>query len=201
MTLAAIIDYGAGNLFSISKALERTGLKVTTTKDDSLLRKSDTIVLPGVGNFGPAAKKLDPLKRTIIEEVNSGKLFLGSCLGMQLLFEKSEESPGEGLRLIKGGVKKFREELKIPHMGWNTIKAIKDSPVLENIPDGSYFYFVHSYYPKPENLEDKLAVTSYGKVFTSIVERGNIIGTQFHPEKSGEMGAKLLENFASMVKK
>ncbi|MBD3205638.1 imidazole glycerol phosphate synthase subunit HisH [Candidatus Bathyarchaeota archaeon] len=200
MTVAAIIDYGAGNLFSISKALEKTGLKVETTSNPKDLEKSDTIVLPGVGNFGPAARKLDPLKNTIIEEVTSGKLFLGSCLGMQLLFESSEESPGDGLGLVQGEVKKFSEKVKIPHMGWNTILRKRDSPILNDIPDESYFYFVHSYFPRPENSKDILAVTTYGKTFTSIVERGNIIGTQFHPEKSGEIGARLLENFASMVR-
>ena len=201
MTLAAVIDYGAGNLFSISKALERTGFEVKTTNNPEDLEKSDTIVLPGVGNFGPAAKRLEPLKDTITDEVNSGKLFLGSCLGMQLLFDRSEESPGEGLGIVEGEVEKFDEKVKIPHMGWNTIKRERDSPVLNNIPDESYFYFVHSYYPKPEYSRDILTVTTYGRTFTSIVERKNIIGAQFHPEKSGEMGARLLENFASMVKK
>lgn len=200
MTVAAIIDYGAGNLFSISKALEQTGLKVKITSNTEDLEKSDTIVLPGVGNFGPAARKLTPLKNTIIEEVTSGKLFLGSCLGMQLLFERSEESPGDGLGVVQGDVKKFSEKVKIPHMGWNTIVRKRDSPVLNDIPDESYFYFVHSYFSSPDNSKDILAVTTYGKTFTSIVERGNIIGTQFHPEKSGEMGARLLENFASMVR-
>ena len=201
MTLAAIIDYGAGNLFSISKALEEAGFKVKITVEPDLLMESDTILLPGVGNFGPATQRLRPLTDTIIDEVKSGKLFLGSCLGMQLLFETSEESPGEGLGLINGKVKRFKENVKVPHMGWNTIKRLRDSPLLDGIPDDSYFYFVHSYYPKPENLKDVLAVTEYSQEFTSIVERNSIYGTQFHPEKSGDMGARLLENFASLVRK
>ncbi len=201
MTLAAIIDYGAGNLFSISKALEEAGFKVKITVEPDLLMESDTLILPGVGNFGPATQRLRPLKDTIIDEVKSGKLFLGSCLGMQLLFETSEESPGEGLGLINGKVKRFKENVKVPHMGWNTIKRLRDSPLLDGIPDDSYFYFVHSYYPKPENLKDVLAVTEYSQEFTSIVERTSIYGTQFHPEKSGDMGARLLENFASLVRK
>jgi glutamine amidotransferase len=201
VTLAAIIDYGAGNLFSISKALEEAGFKVKITVEPDLLMESDTLILPGVGNFGPATQRLRPLKDTIIDEVKSGKLFLGSCLGMQLLFETSEESPGEGLGLINGKVKRFKENVKVPHMGWNTIKRLRDSTLLDGIPDDSYFYFVHSYYPKPEYLKDVLAVTEYSQEFTSIVERNSIYGTQFHPEKSGDMGARLLENFASLVRK
>jgi len=201
VTLAAIIDYGAGNLFSISKALEEAGFKVKITVEPDLLMESDTLILPGVGNFGPATQRLRPLKDTIIDEVKSGKLFLGSCLGMQLLFKTSEESPGEGLGLINGKVKRFKENVKVPHMGWNTIKRLRDSTLLDGIPDDSYFYFVHSYYPKPENLKDVLAVTEYSQEFTSIVERTSIYGTQFHPEKSGDMGARLLENFASLVRK
>jgi glutamine amidotransferase len=201
VTFAAIIDYGAGNLFSISKALEEVGLEVKITSESDTLIESNTLVLPGVGNFGPATQRLSLLKDTIIDEVESGKLFLGSCLGMQLLFDTSEESPGEGLGLVRGKVKRFMENVKVPHMGWNTIKQLNDSPLLDGIPDDSYFYFVHSYYPKPENIKDVLAVTEYNQKFTSIVQRNSIYGTQFHPEKSGDMGLRLLENFASLVRK
>jgi glutamine amidotransferase len=201
VTLAAIIDYGAGNLFSISKALEEAGLEVKITAKSDTLIESDTLILPGVGNFGPATQRLIPLKDTIIDEVKSGKLFLGSCLGMQLLFDTSEESPGKGLGLINGRVKRFVEDVKVPHMGWNTIQRVRDSPLLEGIPDDSYFYFVHSYYPDPENVKDILAVTEYRQEFTSIVERNTIYGTQFHPEKSGDTGTRLLKNFASLVRK
>lgn len=201
MTLAAIIDYGAGNLFSMATALEKTGLEVKIANQSRTLKEADAIILPGVGNFGPAAKKLKPLQNTIIQEVDSGKPFLGSCLGLQLLFECSEESPGEGLGLIKGGVKKFGSGVKTPHMGWNTIKCIRFSSILDDIPDDTYFYFVHSYYPRPDNSEDTLAVTEYGQTFPSIVGRKNIYGTQFHPEKSGKSGARLLENFALAVRK
>jgi glutamine amidotransferase len=196
-----VIDYGASNLFSITKALEKTGLYVTVTNTPKGLKEADALILPGVGNFGPATKILDPLRETITQEVKSGKILLGSCLGLQLLFEDSEESPGKGLGLIKGRVKKFNETLKIPHMGWNSITQTRDSPLLDGISDGSYFYFVHSYYPEPENTKDTLAITEYNQSFTSIVEKKNIYGTQFHPEKSGTMGAHLLENFVSLVRK
>jgi glutamine amidotransferase len=185
----------------MTKAIEKIGLKVKITRKSSELYKSDALILPGVGNFGPAAKKLEHLHTTIIDLVDSGRPLLGSCLGLQLLFEVSEESPGKGLGLIKGRVKKFGNNLKIPHMGWNNIKRTRDSPLLEGIPDYSYFYFVHSYYPDPDNPNDILATTIYGEPFTSIIEKDNIYSTQFHPEKSGPMGRQFLVNFASLVKK
>ena len=200
MTSVAILDYGVGNLFSMSNALKRAGLKVEVTGDPEEIGSADAIVLPGVGNFGPASTKLQPFADSIRRALEEDVPMLGSCLGMQLLFERSEESPEEGLGLLKGWVKRFQGELKVPHMGWNTIKAARESPLLDGIPDGEYFYFVHSYYPEPAEGDVTLAITEYGRDFTSIVESGPLYGTQFHPEKSGKAGATLLSNFAGIVR-
>jgi len=201
MTKVSIIDYGAGNLFSMRNALLKTGVQVEIVSNKYEVSSSDCLVLPGVGNFGAAVKKLQPIANALKESVDSGTSILGSCLGMQLMFEESEEDEGEGLGLFKGVVKGFRGGLKIPHMGWNTIVPRRISPLLDGIPDGSYFYFVHSYYPDPTNEEDILALTCYGYEFASIVERGNIFGCQFHPEKSGKLGALLLSNFIKNIKR
>jgi glutamine amidotransferase len=200
MTSVAILDYGVGNLFSMSNALKRVGLKVEVTGDPEEIGSADAIVLPGVGNFGPASTKLQPFADSIRRALEEDVPMLGSCLGMQLLFERSEESPEEGLGLLKGWVKRFQGELKVPHMGWNTIKAARESPLLNGIPDGKYFYFVHSYYPEPAEGDVTLAITEYGRDFTSMVESGPLYGTQFHPEKSGKAGATLLSNFAGIVR-
>jgi glutamine amidotransferase len=201
MTRVSIIDYGAGNLFSMRNALLKTRVQVEIVSNKYEVSSSDCLVLPGVGNFGSAVKNLQPIANDIIESVDSGTPILGSCLGMQLMFEVSEEDEGEGLGLLKGLVKGFKGGLKIPHMGWNTIVAKRSSPLLEDIPDGSYFYFVHSYYPDPTDKKDILALTCYGYEFASIVERENIFGCQFHPEKSGKSGALLLSNYIRNVRK
>ncbi len=200
MTSVAVLDYGVGNLFSMSNALKRAELKVNVTGDPEEIGSADAIVLPGVGNFGPASTKLKPFAESIRRALEEDVPMLGSCLGMQLLFERSEENPEEGLGLLKGRVRRFQGELKIPHMGWNTIEATRESPLLEGIPDGEYFYFVHSYYPEPAEGEITLALTDYGGDFTSIVESGSLYGCQFHPEKSGKAGATLLSNFAGIVR-
>ncbi len=200
MTTVAVLDYGVGNLFSMSNALKRAGLNVKVTGDPEEIGSADAIVLPGVGNFGHASAKLQPYAESIRRALEADVPMLGSCLGMQLLFEGSEESTEEGLGLLKGLVKRFQGELKVPHMGWNTIKAARESPLLEGIPDGEYFYFVHSYYPEPAVGDVTLAVTEYGGDFTSIVESGPLYGCQFHPEKSGRAGAKLLSNFAEIIR-
>jgi len=199
--MISVIDYGVGNLFSMTNALSKTGSKVEVVKDSEELLASDGLVLPGVGNFGAAALKLAPLADAVREAAENGVPILGSCLGMQLLFEGSEEGEGEGLGLLKGWVRGFQGDLKTPHMGWNTIKFTRNSPLLDGISNGGYFYFVHSYYPDPENSDDTLAETVYGNSFTSLVERGNIYGAQFHPEKSGEQGATLLSNFVKLVRR
>jgi glutamine amidotransferase len=200
MTSVAVLDYGVGNLFSMSNALKRVELKVNVTRDPEEIDSADAIVLPGVGNFGPASIKLQIFAEPIRRALEEGVPMLGSCLGMQLLFERSEESPEEGLGLLEGWVRRFQGELKVPHMGWNTIKATRESPFLAGISDGEYFYFVHSYYPEPAEGDVTLAVTDYGGDFTSIVESGLLYGCQFHPEKSGKAGATLLSNFAGIVR-
>ena len=201
MTRISVIDYGVGNLFSMTNALRKTDAEVEIVKTKDEILSADGVVLPGVGNFGAAAEKLSPLASAVLEAVDNGVPILGSCLGMQLLFEQSMEAEGNGLGLLKGWIMRFRRDQKTPHMGWNTIKATRESPLLEGIPDGSYFYFVHSYYPDPVNIEDSLAETDYGGVFTSIVERDNIYGCQFHPEKSGKTGATLLRNYVGLVRR
>ena len=200
MTSVAVLDYGVGNLFSMSNALKRAGLKVKVTGDPEEIGSADAIVLPGVGNFGPASTNLKPFAEPIRKALQEEVPMLGSCLGMQLLFERSEESPEEGLGLLKGWVRRFQGELKVPHMGWNTIEAVRESPLLEGIPEDAYFYFVHSYFPEPAEADVTLAVTDYGGDFTSIVESGPLYGCQFHPEKSGSAGAKLLSNFAAIIR-
>ncbi|MCW4014092.1 MAG: imidazole glycerol phosphate synthase subunit HisH [Candidatus Bathyarchaeota archaeon] len=201
MTRISVIDYGVGNLFSMTNALQKTGAEVEIVKTREEILAADGVVLPGVGNFGAAAEKLSPIADAVLEAVDNGVPILGSCLGMQLLFERSEEAEGTGLGLLEGWIREFSGELKTPHMGWNTITATRESPLLEGIPDGSYFYFVHSYYPDPVNREDSLAETEYGGVFTSIVERDNIYGCQFHPEKSGKSGAALLSNYVEVIRR
>ena len=201
MTRVSVIDYGVGNLFSMKNALQRAGLDAEIVKTPEGVRDADGIILPGVGNFGAAAELLNPLADPIKEAVADGTPILGSCLGMQLLFEKSEEAVGEGLGLLKGWIREFKTDLKVPHMGWNSATATRESPLMEGLYDEPYFYFVHSFYPDPENVEDILAKTDYGLEFTSIVERGNVFGTQFHPEKSGKAGARLLANFAGLLRR
>jgi len=198
---ATVIDYGVGNLFSMSNALRKAGLGVEIVEEPTGLRGSEAVVLPGVGAFGAAAANLEPFREALKEAVEDGTPLLGSCLGMQLLFERSEESPGDGLGLLPGEVKRFTGDVKTPHMGWNTVEPKRDSPLLEDVEPGSYFYFVHSYYPEPADPRDTLASTCYGGEFASIVERGMVYGTQFHPEKSGKTGARLLANFAGLVKR
>jgi len=201
MTRISVIDYGVGNLFSMGNALRKTGATVEVVKTSEEILAADGVVLPGVGNFGAAAVQLSPIADAVREAAANGTPLLGSCLGMQLLFERSEESAGEGLGLLKGWIREFSGAMKTPHMGWNTVAATRESPLLDGIPDGSYFYFVHSFYPEPVNREDTLAETTYGMCFTSIVERGNIYGCQFHPEKSGKPGAALLSNFVDIIRR
>jgi glutamine amidotransferase len=201
MTRVSVIDYGVGNLFSMKTALKKTGVSVEIVKTPDKIVNSDGVILPGVGNFGAASVKLSPLAMAIRQSAANGTYILGSCLGLQLLFQRSEEASGEGLGLMKGWIRAFSGDLKTPHMGWNTITASRTSPILEGIPDGSYFYFVHSFYPDPENSEDILAETIYGQPFTSMVERRNVYGTQFHPEKSGKLGSTLLKNFIGLIRR
>ena len=198
--MIAIVDYGMGNLRSVEKALEKVGAEVNVTRDPDELRRADRIVLPGVGAFGDAMTNLEKrgLVEAIKEEVAAGKPFLGICLGLDLLFEESDEHGlHRGLGFLPGLVELLPTRLKIPQIGWNQVAIRKQSPLLAGIPDGSSFYFVHSYAVVPRQESDILCVTEYGCTFVSAVERGNIAAFQFHPEKSSSLGLTILRNFAS----
>lgn len=202
--MIAIVDYGVGNLFSLKSSLKAIGTDCVVTGDKDVLKNASGIILPGVGAFGDAIKKLrlNGLDETLKELVENGKPLLGICLGMQLLFDKSYEY-GEhtGLGFIKGEVRSLEGKingLKIPHMGWNSLKFTKNSKLLKYINDGDYVYFVHSFYADTE--EKYLSSTAeYGFPVTASVENGNIFGTQFHPEKSGEVGLKILKAFVDLT--
>ncbi len=195
--MVAIIDYGAGNLHSVKNALDYLGADAEITSDRERILAADRVILPGVGSFGGAMKSLDEsgLSGAVREAADGSRPFLGICLGLQLLFERSEESPGvEGLGIFKGSVERIPDcGLKIPHMGWNNIRTAKKSAIL---PDNEPFvYFVHSYYIKPENEADISAYTEYGARLGVAAERGKVFATQFHPEKSGEAGLDILRRF------
>jgi glutamine amidotransferase len=196
-----IIDYGVGNLLSLKVALEKTGLTATITTPDQKIKDADAITLPGVGNFSAAAQALKPIKEELITITNAGTPVLGICLGMQLFFEASEEGPGKGLAFFKGKDVRLKSSVKVPHMGWNSINMTKQNELFNDINDGEYVYFVHSLYPVPTEKEIICTKTEYGETFTSSVAEKNIYGTQFHPEKSGEVGLKILKNFARMISK
>ncbi|WP_438447140.1 imidazole glycerol phosphate synthase subunit HisH [Gorillibacterium sp. sgz5001074] len=199
--MIAIIDYGMGNLHSVSKAVERLGYEAVVTSDPERILASDGAILPGVGAFGDAMHflreaKLDDVVRAYAA---SGKPLLGICLGMQLLFSGSEEhGEHEGLSLLPGRVIRFQGSFKVPHMGWNKLEFKNpDSPLLDGLEEG-HAYFVHSYHALPERASDLLAVTDYNHPVTAIVGRDNVYGMQFHPEKSGSLGMALLANFLKL---
>lgn len=196
--MVGIIDYGAGNLRSVQKAVEYLGYDAVISKDREEILSCDRVILPGVGNFGDAALKLKKgnLVQTIYDVIEKGTPFLGICLGFQLLFESSEEAQGVcGLGLIPGIVKRIPDTgLKIPQMGWNSL-SFKPSPLFENVPSESYVYFVHSYYAHAKNPEDVIATTEYGISLDVAVQKKNLYGVQFHPEKSSKTGLKMLQNF------
>ena len=202
--MIAVIDYGMGNLRSVQKALEVSGAKTKVTSSAKDLEKCDKLVFPGVGAFGAAMKELKRLKLVdpIRDAIGEGKPFLGLCLGLQLLFERSEEAPGiKGLGILKGEVRRFKVKgLKVPHMGWNSInqKSKTKNKILDGVPNGSYMYFVHSYYVKPKDKGVILTTTDYGAEFVSGVCMNNVYGLQFHPEKSQEMGLEILKNFVNL---
>ena len=205
--MIAIIDYGVGNLFSLCSSLKAIGAEAIVTSDIEKIREADRIILPGVGAFGDAIKKLNDtgLDKIVIEEAKKGKKLMGICLGMQLLFEKSYEfKESDGLGYIKGSVVKLRagqtdKTYKIPHIGYNGIKKINTCPLLDGIDDGTCFYFVHSYMGQCTDKAQLVATTEYGEDVTAIVSSGNVYGTQFHPEKSGEAGLTLLKNFGKIL--
>ena len=202
--MIAIIDYGVGNLFSLRSSFAAIGQEATVTNDVEEIRRADRLILPGVGAFRDAAEKLraSGMDRAVKEETEKGKPLLGVCLGMQMLFERSHEyGVHEGLGLLKGEIRPIAERipdgLKIPQMGWNALKIVKDSPLLKYTREGEYVYFVHSY--SAVNCDDSLlAVTNYGTALTACVGKDNIYGCQFHPEKSGEVGLRMLKAFCEM---
>jgi glutamine amidotransferase len=201
--MIAIIDYGVGNIFSLSSSLKKLGIDSVVTSDKNVIRSANSLILPGVGAFGDAIDKLNEcnLKEEIVNEAKNGKPLLGICLGMQLLFDKSYEyGTHEGLKLIKGDVVPLRgeiENLKIPHMGWNSLDIKDQSKLFKYIKNGDYVYFVHSYYAKC-NKENIIATSKYGIDVTAAVSYENVYGTQFHPEKSGDVGLNILKAFAEI---
>jgi glutamine amidotransferase len=194
-----IFDYGVGNLLSLRTALEKTGLEPSIGTSAKELAKADAIALPGVGAFTPAADKLNSVKETLVNKIQNGTPLLGICLGLQLFFEKSEEGPGNGLSLFKGKNVQLPKTVKVPHMGWNTLNIVKQNELFEGIAEGSFVYFVHSLYPVPVDKKIVCTKTEYGTTFTSAIASKNIYGTQFHPEKSGDLGLRILKNFAKTV--
>lgn len=202
--MITIIDYGMGNLRSVSKALEKVRAKVIVTSDVQLISEAETIVLPGVGAFHHAMKNLR--ERNILEIIRKsiikGIPFLGICLGLQLLFSDSEEGYGcSGLNIIAGKVRRFKGNIKVPHMGWNQINIEKETPLLSGFSGSFFGYFAHSYYVDPENKNIVTSTTDYGIDFVSMIQKDNIFATQFHPEKSGEFGLKILKNFCDIASK
>ena len=204
--MIAIIDYDAGNIRSVEKAFVSLGEDVTVTRDAEVLRSADKVVLPGVGNFGDCMQNLEKfgLVPVIREIASSGKPFLGICVGLQLLFDESEESPGvKGLGILKGRILRIPdgENRKIPHMGWNSIHLVRQNGtgrLFRGIPEQSYVYFVHSYYLKAADESIVTATTEYGVTIHASVEKGNVFATQFHPEKSSDTGLAILRNFAGL---
>ena len=202
MMKIAIIDYGMGNLHSAAKALEKVGAQVKVTSDPELVRQADKVILPGVGAFGDCMKNLNEreLAPVIHEVIAAGKPFLGICVGLQLLFEGSEEDPGvAGLGIFKGLVRKIvAPGLKIPHMGWNNLEYRTSSSLFQGLPPAAYVYFVHSFHAVPTDESCITAVTDYGGQVTAAVGRGLVQAVQFHPEKSSTVGLKILANFKEM---
>lgn len=201
--MVAIIDYGAGNLSSVKKALDYLGAESEITQDKDKIMSASHIILPGVGSFGDAMKSMDErgLVDTVKNAAQSGKPFLGICLGLQLLFESSEESEGiDGLGLIKGKIVQIPRDngLKVPHIGWNSVEIKQKNGIFSGIDDGSYFYFVHSFYLRDAEEDAVAATTEYGVGIECAIQKGNLCATQFHPEKSSRLGLKLLENFLKM---
>ncbi|MEE1061448.1 MAG: imidazole glycerol phosphate synthase subunit HisH [Ruminococcus sp.] len=202
--MIAIIDYGAGNIQSVYKAMKHIGCDAVVTRNKDVIINADGAILPGVGSFGDTMDTMEKygIKETVLEFIDSGKPFLGICLGLQLLFPESEESAGKkGLAVFDGSITKIPAEngLKIPHIGWNSLDIIKKDGIFKGIEDNAYVYFVHSYFLKATNPDIVAAQTHYGVQIDAAVEYKNVIATQFHPEKSGEVGLKMLKNFADIV--
>ena len=201
MVKLVVIDYQSGNLRGVAKALESTGVRPLITGDPKELEAADGLVLPGVGS-GPAAMaalKQRGLVQPLREYLESGRPFLGVCLGLQLLMERTDEGDAPCLGIIPGEVKRLPATLKVPHMGWNSVHLQGGGPLFQGIPQDSHFYFVHSYYAVPKDAAPVAGTTEYSIPFCSIYARANLIATQFHPEKSGAVGLRIYENFVALV--
>jgi glutamine amidotransferase len=197
----AIINYGVGNLRNVKRGFENLGADVSITNDPKEILESDAIIFPGVGAFAEAMKNLSPIANELKGAIEGGKPVFGICLGLQLLFTRSYEGGiNQGLGLIEGEVVKIGASVKLPHIGWNTIEIERKNPLVEEIPNNSFMYFAHTYIPKPTDEEVIIAETEYGTRFPSIIAKKNIFATQFHPEKSGKNGLKILGNFVKLVK-
>ena len=201
--MIAIIDYDAGNLKSVEKALKFIGEDAVISRDRDVILSANKVILPGVGNFGDAMSKLKQYKliNTINDVVDKNTPFLGICLGLQLLFERSDESEGvNGLGILKGDILKIPDasNLKIPHIGWNSLRFMNDGKIFKNIADDAYVYFVHSYYLKAKEPSIVKAVAEYSTIIDASVEKDNVFACQFHPEKSGDVGLQILKNFAAL---
>jgi len=194
-----IFDYGVGNLLSLKTALEKVGLEASIGTSVKELADADAIALPGVGAFSAASSKLEEIKETLSNKVEAGTPLLGICLGLQLFFQESEEGSGDGLALFRGKTIRLPNTVKVPHMGWNTLNFVKQNELFDGIAENSYVYFVHSLYPVPVDNSIVCTQTEYGTTFTSSIAERNIYGTQFHPEKSGDIGLRILKNFAKTV--
>jgi len=197
-----VVDYGAGNLHSVSRAVVNAGTRPLVTSNPSYLDDAEAVIVPGVG---AAADTMSNLRASgfvepIRDYIASGRPFLGVCMGQQALFEVSEEGgEHECLGILPGRVVRFSNGLKVPHMGWNQVRIVKQHPIFEGVDDGSYFYFVHSYYPQPADPDVVIGETEYGVTFASVIARDNIVATQFHPEKSGEAGLRMYANFLKIA--
>ena len=198
----AVVDYGLGNLRSVTRGLERAGASVEITDDPEAFAAADGVVLPGVGAFREGMENAGPLRDALTDHAEAGRPLFGICLGMQMLLTTSEEAAHEGegdvtgLDLVPGTNVRFDVDRKVPHMGWNELEVVRDHPIVEGV-EGAYAYFVHSYYAAPDDSHAVVATADYGVDFPAIVanEAGNVFGTQFHPEKSGETGLRILRNF------
>ena len=198
MAKLAIFDYGAGNLFSLESSMRKNGAKqVSIIKDMDTVDEFDGLVLPGVGNFDPAIMSLEPFKRALEKASVTGTPILGICLGMEMFLERSEEGKLNGLKLLKGYVKMLdKKKVKVPHIGWNNLNITnRSSKLLSGVQNESWVYFVHSYRIVSQEKEITMASTEYGTKFPVVIEKGNVFGTQFHPEKSGVIGEKIIRNF------
>ncbi|MEW6585309.1 MAG: imidazole glycerol phosphate synthase subunit HisH [Nitrospirota bacterium] len=202
--MIAIIDYGMGNLRSVEKGFQKVGVDARVVSDAKSVLDAQAIVLPGVGAFRDCMRNLASLSliEPVVKSIKAGKPYLGICLGLQILFSESEEfGVYKGLDIIPGKVVRFQVDLKVPHMGWNTVRILRKPPIFEGIKDESFFYFVHSYYVAPDEPSVIAGTTEYGITFTAMVWKDNVFATQFHPEKSQDNGLTILKNFGDFVKR